>query len=218
MRSVNLYSRKEHQKIEIKYMFLQRSVSGKSNMTNIGLLTVDGRYLEYEIKINQKNITWYVASRIRQLFLPYKLTRDSAVIISDAYDEKEPLYMYLRFIRQHIQFNLNIVDVDQIVSRIAHWHKQIFSKSKKNINKYFLNRLWDWLVQSKRCPWINEQYDFKIKNMSLYRAREKKILRIGIYYMIVKQHIMDLNYKSKIKRLAEKQKELNSVSSDNICL
>lgn len=213
MRSPNLYSRKENAKIEIKYLFLERSMSGKSNLTNIGILTVDGKYIEYEIKIIQKNITKYVAQRIRQLFFPYKLTRNSSVIISDTYDENEPLYMYLRFIRQHLQFNLNVVDVDQIVSRISHWHKQVFSKSKKKINKYFLNRLWDWLVKQKRCMWINQAYDMKLKMMSQNKAREKKILRLGIYYMIVKQHIIDINERSRIKNL---QKQNNMIQNSII--
>lgn len=210
MRSPNLYSRTEIPKIEIRYMFLLKAKSAKQHLTNIGILTADGKYLEYEMKILQRYITPYVARRFRSLFQDFKLTRNSEVILNSDYSEDEPLYMYLRFIRQHLQFNLHVVTIEQIIRRICQYHTSIFKKKKaKDITKFLLNRLWKWLVEKDRCLWITRDYNYILEKTSAGRAREKKILRLGLYFLVVKNHRLEVNERSRIRKSIETQEEIS---------
>ena len=163
------------------------------NTTFISILDQDFNYIEYEVQINKNEITHNIAARIRSLFNDFQFTRKTEVVVDNNYDVKSPLYLYLMFIKQQIQFNLRSTSQDILVRRIAFRHQSYLKAPLKNINRTFLNKLWLKLVEMEKCPWINENVNYDVQNYDVNRQRIKKILRIALYYLIAKNQLLNWN-------------------------
>lgn len=189
----NALSQPSHDKMlkkvrhEIKFMFILRSPTGSECVTNVAILTTTGAYLEYEMTFRKNAITPYSIVQLEGLFSDFVLTASSAVLISENYGESEPLQLYLDIVHHHLRFNMRHVQLDTIVSRICGHHVSIFpGKKTSQITVRYHNAVWKYLIEKKRCPWITQQYEDHLHSMSKYRAREKRLLRLGMYYCIVK--------------------------------
>lgn len=172
---------------EIKFMFILRSPTGSECVTNVAILTTTGSYLEYEMTFRKNAITPCSILQLEGLFNDFVLTERSAVIISENYGDAEPLKLYLDIVHHHLRFNMRHVQLDVVVSRICGHHVSIFPGKKTSlITVRYHTTVWKYLVAKKRCPWITQQYEDYLSTMSKYRAREKRLLRLGMYYCIVK--------------------------------
>lgn len=172
---------------EIKFMFILRSPTGSECVTNVAILTTTGSYLEYEMTFRKNAITPCSIIQLEGLFDDFILTSNSFVLISENYGESEPLQLYLDIVHHHLRFKMRHVQLDTIISRICGHHVSIFpGKKTSQITIRYHNTVWNYLIEKKRCPWITQQYEDQLKAVSKYRAREKRILRLGMYYCVVK--------------------------------
>lgn len=207
MRPPSLYNFGEKApKVQIRYMVVICIHPDKYCTHNIGIYTESGKYLEYEISLRNHDITWVCAKVLRSLFNPFELTRNSEVIFNEGYDDKSPLYMYMQFIKQHIQFNLRHVHPNTILRRICVRHQAAFpnKKSSQLTYTYYNKKLWDFLVKSKACSWISQKYDYYLQDIEsryVIKAQTKRMLRMGMYYLVVKNHLDA--YARKYQRQAE---------------
>ena len=180
-------------KNNIIYMYVFADYKLFKNTTFISILDQDFNYIEYEVQINKNEITHNIAARIRSLFNDFQFTRKTEVVVDNNYNVKSPLYLYLMFIKQQIQFNLRSTSQDIQVRRIAFRHQSYLKAPLKNINRTFLNKLWLKLVEMEKCPWINENVNYDVQNYDVNRQRIKKILRIALYYLIAKNQLLNWN-------------------------
>lgn len=182
---------KKFAKKRINQMFVFRKRN--SSVYVIGMLTNGMQYIEYEMVFKQSAITMTVASKLRSLFNDYEFARNSDVVVLDTIDEKCALYLYLMFMHQQVQFNLRSISMDSVVRRIATYHQNyVNGKKASKVSKSYLNKVWAKLVKHKRCPWIDEKIDAALKRIRPSKAYAIKATRTGMYYILVKEHLMNL--------------------------
>lgn len=81
----------------VKCLYVSKFVTRAGNRVqyDIALITVGDKYIEYEIVIRQKQLTFWVLQRLRQLFSNYRMDSHTDVVISDTMDQYDPMTMYL---------------------------------------------------------------------------------------------------------------------------
>lgn len=119
-------------------------------------MTDNNQYIEYALDFKAKCLTKWVASRIRRLFEPYLIDRNSDIMVNCLLDEDHPLYQYFMILRQHISFKLSSVDLNKIVNRIHYYYK------RKTADKSKFNAVWKRVIESKQCPWITQEIDYTL--------------------------------------------------------
>ena len=199
---------KKKQKIVLKYIFAYKSSSSKKTMTQLAFLTDDDRYIEYELSFQKKDITKYVAKRIRSLFNLYEVNSKTEVVFNREYDVDSPLYMYMMFLQQHLRFNLRTVTTEVILRGIVAYHQSYLKVHGLEVTKNYANKLWSKVVENNACSWITQKYDEYLSTLSAYKRRDKKILRLGVYYIVLK------NYRDSIWRRGYQKKIQNQHSFD----
>lgn len=135
-------------------------------------------------------LTKWVAKRIRSLFEPYLINSQTDIMVNELLNEDHPLYQYFMILHQHINFKFSSVDIDRIVSRIYYFFK------RKSANKSKFNKVWKMVIDSKLCPWITTQIDYALQNKGSTTAKHIKIIRLTLFYMIVKTHLYKYTKKS----------------------
>ena len=172
-------------------------------MLDIAILTTDNQYIEYRFECRSKVLTSIVGHRIRSLFDPYLITKQSDIIVNNLVDEKDPFYQYLMFLRQHIQFKLMSVDKKRTMGRIYYF------LVKKSLRSGNTNKVWQMVIDKKICPWITREIDYKLQSYAEYEYYRNRLLRLSMLYLAVKNNLYSKVKQSKQKRqraLAEKTK------------
>ena len=82
-----------------------------------------------------------------------------------------------------------MLSLDMIPRRIFTYHRTYLGKNKstKQINRKCIKKLWQKLVEVELCPWISRDIDNKLKNMSCRSYRKEVVLRMAMYYMVIKR-------------------------------
>lgn len=177
-----------NQRRRIKYLYANKQAS-RHDVVDIAILTCDNEYLEYTLEFRQKYLTMYVTKRIRSLFSDFILDSTSDIAVNERIIESHPLYQYFMILHQHINFKFMVVDLDKIVSRIHYFY------SGKSCKKIMFKKVWKTIVDKKQCPWIDENVDLALKNQSVKAARRVQVVRMAMFYLIVKTHLY-----SKVKK------------------
>ena len=86
--------------------------------------------------------------------------------------------------------------LDMIPRRIATYH-QYFNNKSAIITRFMMDKLWKKLLELEKCPWITYDVQLQMSNMSKAAAKKQQILRMGLYYIIVKQHLVENSKKYK---------------------
>lgn len=213
------YVAKLKQKEEIKFAFLYRSPLRRRRTFHIAILTVGGKFYEYSLHIYYPRITKDTGIRIKQLFSGFLLTDDSEVMIDEEFGYFEPLYFYFDFVHQHVPFRRRNVNSEQIVKRIATYHNgSVKGKKISQVTIFMLRKLWKWLIDHKKCPWITQEYDYQLQKYGdKGRAKDRMIVRLAMYYAFVSLHFREKNERvdaKKAARLQQQQQLLETQASE----
>lgn len=198
-------------------MFIMRGRKSRKVLSiKISLLTTSGEYIEYSMIFRQKMLTQFVIDRLKSLFSEYLLVYDSEILISDGIIPKDPIYVYLTMIYQHVNFLLNTKSIDDILRRICKYHHNITKNPLMKVNKFYLNKVWKFLLRRNRCPWITQHLDYQIQKIGpRYKQKEIMLMRIGIYYMFIKKKYRDINNRAKEKKIAMQKIANEQYNSEN---
>ena len=183
VKTKNVGSFTRWRKFHIKHMLLFRRPGKRKNIVDVAILLDNNQYVEYTLAFKQKDLTFWVASRIKSIFVKYFIDSSTDVMVNDVLDEFHPLYIYLNLLRPHIQFKMRTVTLDQIIGRIHYY----FTKKSAIKNKF--NSVWKSIIAKQVCPWITTQVDYALQNKSPGLQRIMKILRMGLFYMVVKNYM-----------------------------
>jgi len=133
---------------------------GKDNkFLHIAILDSKMQYIEYDIEIRHDYLTPFVGVRLRSLFLPYYLSHESEVIFENTFNLQHPFYLYMSFIKQHVDFNLRTTTADKMLGRVAAYYNIPLVKDWANTTPCNINKIWRRLLKNGKCPWVNKEYD-----------------------------------------------------------
>ena len=184
-------------------MLLCKRSNKKKNVIDIAILLDSNQYIEYSMTFRQKDLTYWVADRIKDLFSSYKIDAKSDIMTNSLLYEHHPIYVYLTLLHTHIPFQLRKVNNDQILKRI---HSYIIRDNKKPR----FNALWKSIIEKEVCPWITQKIDYALQNKTPGMQQRMKFMRMGMFYMIVKNYVYAIVKKSINKR----KMMLNSINEE----
>lgn len=197
----------------IKHLFVLNYKSSEKDLNkviDIAVVTTDGKYVEYEFRITQNDLTFFTVSRFKSLFADFQFTPNSDVCFYDNIREKHPLYMFVSIIAQQMMFPIKWISADKIVGRIGslfphYLNKPVTPGHYKNVRKGCLRNIhliWKRVIRNGRCPWITADYDAYLNTVAQKMRARKRLLRLGAWYQVLKT-----NQSAKVKKSAEKRKE-----------
>lgn len=177
-------------RIHIQHMFIS-ALSKKTCTYDIGLLDDNFNYSSFSFTLIVDAITPNIAKRLNRLFNKYDFDKATHITFLNYIDVEDTIYMYFNIRNQAAKSTIMSVDLNRIPRRIATYHKSFFGMFKKpsGITKNFIERLWTKLVETEKCPWINAEVNLKLSNMSISTRRREIILRLAMYYMLIKNYL-----------------------------
>ena len=78
-------------KIHIKHLFAYKPYKKRGNV-DIAILTDNNTYIEYTLVFKQMHLTKYTSRRIRSVFEPYFIDKNTDIMVSELLNEDYPLY------------------------------------------------------------------------------------------------------------------------------
>lgn len=149
-------------RIHARFIFISK-INEKAHVYDIGILDDDYNYYEHHLTSKIEALTFFSYKAFNKIFGKYSITKETEIDILNTIDRKEPLFMYLDILNQQVFANLKVVDLDMIPRRIAAYHNSyIKNKKSSDINKYYIERLWNKLVELEKCPWITQELNVSL--------------------------------------------------------
>ena len=192
-----------HQRISVKFIYIQRFSLSTCNY-DIGLLDDKYNFYQEHVNIQCEAITPYVCNKLNKLFNKYLITKDTEIDFLDTIKTTDVIYMYLQIRNQAVFANMRFLNIDMIPRRIVSYHHSYLGKyiPASHITRYYVERLWKKLVELEKCPWITAQVNALLDNMSSAMRKREVVLRMAMYYMIVKRALVRNCIKSRDKKIA----------------
>lgn len=185
----------ENQKKQlVKYMFVHKT-NEKSCTYDIAMLDSSLQFSSLQLIVKSNVMTSSCKKMIQRVLSCYDLS-DAAVVVLDTVHKDDPLYMFLDIMSLASSMTIRTTTLDMLPRRIATYH-QYFNKKAASITRFMMDKLWKKLLELEKCPWINNEVQLQISNMSKAAAKKQQILRMGLYYIIVKQHLVETTKKYK---------------------
>lgn len=204
----NIFSK--YNKCHIKHMLVMKRPYKRKNVVDIAILLDNNQYIEYSLSFKQMFLTFWVIDRIQTLFSRYYIDSKTDVMVNDLLDQKHPMYMYLNILKPHIQYKMRIVSIDQIVSRIYYFFKG------KAASKTKLNFVWKKTIEKEICPWITQQVDYALQNKMNSTMNTMKILRLGIFYIVIKNYLYKSVEKCRKRKMMNLEKENEDKNANDV--
>lgn len=66
--------------------------------------------------------------------------------------------------------------------------------------KHSFAEAWKTTVKKEVCPWITQQIDYALQNKTPVIEHTMKTMRMGIFYMVVKNYLYAKNKKTAIRK------------------
>ena len=176
-------------------MLIFKRAAKRKNVIDIAILLDSNQYVEYSMAFKQDALTFWVAKRITGLFSNYAIDNKTDIMINDLIDVKHPIHVFISLLHANIDFKFRTTSLDQILKRIHYYFT-----SKGNPKAKF-NAIWKTIIDKQVCPWITKQVDYALKNKTPKIERIMKTMRIGMFYMVVKNYLYGKN-----KMTAERKK------------
>ena len=90
-----------------------------------------------------------------------------------------------------------------IPRRIVSYHHSYLGKyiPASKITRYYVERLWKKLVELEKCPWITANVNICLSNFSYASRKREMLLRLAMYYMVVKRALVLNSIKSRDKKI-----------------
>lgn len=188
--------------------------SDKSSMYEFAIL--DNKYnvirLSKKFKATSLNKNY---QNISNLFRDFDFSSIVEICFLDHITKENNLYIYFHIIGKYLNFNVSFVSLDEIPRRICNYHRcykfQVRKfrdhkekyKTDKFINRNHMNHIFNRLLETEKCPWINKEIYNMIKLKPILAQLREIRLRMALYYMLIKRYLY--------KRFKEsKEKSLNS--------
>ena len=134
-------------------------------------------------------MTMWVARRIRSLFEPYVIDAKTDIVVNRRLDETHPLYQYFMLLKQHIGFKLMGIEREKIVNRIIYYF------TGKTMKRPSFKKAWELTIRKKVCPWITQEIEYKIQNKGPSDANRIRMVRLGLFYVVVKNYYYSFSKK-----------------------
>lgn len=83
---------------------------------------------------------------------------------------------------------MRTVTTEVILRGIVAYHQSYLKVHGLEVTKNYANKLWSKVVENNACSWITQKYDEYLSTLSAYKRRDKKILRLGVYYIVLKNY------------------------------
>ena len=138
-------------------------------------------------------LTFWVAKRLKALFSSYFIDNKTDIMLNELIDGKHPVRIYLDILRSHISFKLRTVTIDQMIGRIHYYF------TGKSASKRKFNDVWKTAISKEVCPWITQHVDYALQNKTPVIQHAMKTMRIGMFYMVVKNYLYARRKKDYIK-------------------
>lgn len=177
------------QKTHIKHLFALKPYR-RCGTIDLAVLTDSNQYIEYTLKFKTDSLTKWVGKRIRSLFEPYLIDKNTDIVVCRGLDDSHPLYLYFMLLHQHIKFRLHSADLRKIANRVHYFYAQT------PVSKATFNKAWQLAVKHKHCPWITQEIDYAIQNKGPSIAMRIKTVRLAMLYIVIKNHLYRVVQKS----------------------
>ena len=181
-------------KFHIKHMLIFKRKTQRKNVVDIAILLDNNQYVEYSITFKQNALTFWVARRIIDLFSYYIIDKRTDIAINDLIDIKHPIHIFISMLHANINFNFRTTSLDKIVGRIHYYFNQKSATKKK------FTAMWKMTLEKQICPWITKEVDYALQNKTPKIQHSMKIMRLGMFYMVIKNYLYGKNLKSSMKK------------------
>ena len=151
-------------------------------------------------------MTFWVARRIKSLFSDYFIDSSTDIMLNEFIDSKHPFRIYLDMLRSHISFKLRTVTLSQMIGRI-HYYLTGRSSSKRKFSV-----VWRKILEREACPWITKPVDYALQNKAPTMQHVAKMMRLGMFYMVVKNYLYNRKQRSDMKRKTKNSIDASSNS------
>lgn len=146
------------------------------------------------MRFKQDVLTFWVAKRLKSLFSCYYIDKKTDIMLNELIDSKHPFRVYLDLLRSHACFKLRTVTTSQMVARVNYYFRG------KSASKHKFNEAWKTAVKREVCPWITQQVDYALQNKTPVIEHCMKTMRLGMFYMVIKNYLYAKNKKTAIKK------------------
>lgn len=112
--------------------------------------------------------------------------------------------MYLSVISQQMNFKVCRVSIKKMSDRLCGIINSVKSRVAydKKLDKPHIETIWRYLVKSKSCPWITQDYAEYVATLNSQQRRRKKLVRIGAYYIRRRRLKYQYTLRSKLRASA----------------
>ena len=198
-----MYNIQVHKKLHIKHMLIFKRAAKRKNVIDIAILLDSNQYVEYSMTFKQNVLTYWVIKRITSLFSSFLIDKRTDIAVNDLIDVKHPMHIFISLLHANIGFKFKTVTLDKMISRIHYYFKQ------KSASKRKFSVVWKMILEKQICPWITKQVDYALQNKSPKIEHIMKTMRLGMFYMVIKNYLYGKNLKSSIKK--DNESRSNSV-------
>lgn len=121
-------------------------------------------------------------------------------MVNEFVDKSHLFYVYLLLIKQHLKFRLSTLHAQKMLKRCYYF---FYKKTPKN--SIGPMTIWNLTIKRKRCPWITQEVEYAIQNKGLDYAMQLRMIRLAMFYIVIKNKLY-FDVKSSIER-RKKEKE-----------
>lgn len=185
--------------------------SNNTNLYDLGLLTDDFTFYHCKLASRYVDITSDFWLKVRKMFAQFQFTATTDVQKTSNISDFEPIASYLKILQSQLHFKMRSVEQFQVLNRIKAYHPTYAYRKNgsKKTTLVDITRLWEKILKYNKCPWITEEVDDQIKDLSQTLALRHKYIRLAAYYILIKQ-VFYSQYKK------QKEKENTSREQNNL--
>lgn len=191
------YTFKKQDLAGIKYLYACQSRSSTIEVAFIGS-KYEFCHFQFKFKPSSSDISRML--KLSHMFRMFTFDHSTSIALDSSISSSSFMFTFFKLIQQYLQFSMKSVSIDRAVQRIYYFHSTYSKKQLKMMTAKDIPSLWDKLIKLERCPWITSEDDKKLLNMSGWNCKLGKKLRIGLYYLAIKQYLMNNHMKSILKK------------------
>lgn len=200
------YKRHPEKKKHIRCMFISK-INGNTTLYDLALLTDDFQFYFCQLRTRYVDLTSDFWLKVRKMLGPYQFSKTTDVQHTNNISPFEPISIYLKIIQSQTYFNMMSVSPLKVIKGIKRYHPTYVQHKRATIKKDFLTdmpKLWAKLLKYNKCPWITREVDDWINTLSPMVKKRHMFLRMAVYYILVKQYLLNKVRRSMAKARQKK--------------
>ena len=159
---------------------------------------------------------------------------------SDTVNVKDPIFVYLKMLQQHIMFSMQSSTTKSVLNRVnsVRHSNYVIRKKKgkklgvrkvwsKQITNDSLENMWNVFLDNEACPWINREVDKLIladydpsdvrHNGGKSMVATRKLLRFAMFYMVIVDNLrIQWKKRPSAKAIIQKTEENHKRREENV--